>query len=97
MDMDNPEPTGWVVGKTRRQRVVACLAIMSGCMGFIWGMINDMSFGSEGGAPARLHTNGRFEASLVLWVFLGCFGVCLFCAVLYRWFQYLDTRRNEET
>jgi len=55
-------------------------------------MINDMSYGSEGGAPTRLHTNGRFEAPVVLGVFFACFGVCLLCAVLYRLFQFLDSR-----
>jgi hypothetical protein len=95
MDTENPYSTSWMVGKTRRQRIVSSLGIVSGCLGFIWGMINNMSYGSEGGAPARLETNGMFDDSIVLGVFFACFGVCLLCAVLYRWFQFLDTRRND--
>jgi hypothetical protein len=91
----NPDSTFWIAGKTRRQRIVALLATVSGCLGFIWGMINNMTYGSEGGAPARLQTNGMFDDSIVLGVFFACFGVCLLCAVLYRWFQFLDTKRND--
>ena len=95
MQTPNPDTLFWIVGKTRRQRIVALLAILSGCLGFIWGMINNMSYGSEGGAPARLDTNGRFDVSIVLGVFFACFGVCLLCAVLYRWFQFLDRRSDD--
>ncbi len=91
---DNPKC--WIVGRTRRQRVVALIAVVSGCLGFVWGMVNDMSYGYEGtNGPSRLHTNGRFDTSIVLSVFFSCFAVCLICAVLYRWFQFLDRKHND--
>ncbi len=97
MQPERSESSCWLVGKSRRERVVSFLAVVFGCLGFIWGMINDMSYGYEGAeGPSRLHTNGRFDESIVLAVFFSCVAACLFCVLTFWYFRLLDKCRSDK-
>jgi hypothetical protein len=90
-------PSGfWIVGKTRREKVVASLAIVSGCGGLLWALINDLSYGSEGAdAHARVNTNSLFPIATVLAVFFLLAALSAFCVLLFWLFRFLDGGRND--
>ena len=86
----------WIVGRTRREKVAASLAIVSGCGGLLWALINDLSYGSEGAdAHARVNTNGLFHLPTVLAVFFSLAALSAFCVLLFWLFRFLDGGRND--
>jgi hypothetical protein len=96
MQTQSSRSTYWLIGKTRRERVASFLAFVAAVLGFIWGMINDMSYGYEGAVPNyQLHTNGRFDVSIVLGVFFACFAASVFFVLLFWLFRFLDGGRND--
>jgi hypothetical protein len=84
----------WLIGRTRRERVASFLSLASGCAAFLWGMINEMSYGHEDGdGPDQLSTNGRWDVDVVLKVFFSLIGVCVFFFILFWIFRLLDKER----
>jgi len=81
----------WLIGKTRRERIVSFIAFMFACVAFLWAMLNEMSYGYEGAeGPARLSTNGRFDVSIVLGVFFVCVAVSILCMLIFWLFRFSD-------
>jgi hypothetical protein len=79
----------WIVGRTRRERVVAILAVLSFCGGLLWALINDLRYGNEGaGVQARVYTNGLFPISTVLIVFFSLAAMSAICVLLFWLFRW---------
>jgi hypothetical protein len=96
MQAQRPPLFIWYVGKTRRERVAAALAVMGFCAALFWALLNDLSYGYEGAVPppSLLHTNGRFATSLVLGVFFSCVAVSALGVLLFWCFCFLDRNRK---
>jgi len=88
MQAQSPTSVFWIVGRTRRERVVTILAIFSFCGGLLWALINDLSYGSEGAdVQVRVNTNGLFPISTVLVVFFSLAASSAVCALLFCFFR----------
>ena len=96
MQTQSSKASYWLIGKTRRERAASFLAFVAVGLGFLWGMVNDMTYGYEGAVPSyRLNTNGRFDVSIVLGVFFSCITASVFFVLLFWCFRFFDRKHHD--
>src|SRR4051812_34663955 len=95
MQTQNSSSSYWIAGKTRRERIALALATMWFCVGLLWALVNNLSYGREGAdAGDRVNTNGLFPTTTVLAVYFSFAAATVFCVLLFGAFRFLDRSNN---